>query len=76
MDVSFGAKWGAELGLSLDHLKALPLSVLNADPFIVMKHNYPPFNEDKGLDSTNIISLQYSRQVLILKFGDSKIPRH
>jgi len=62
MDVSFGAKWGAELGLSLDHLKALPLSVLNADPFIVMKHNYPPFNEDKGLDSTNIISMQYSRQ--------------
>ena len=42
--------------------KALPLSIVNADPFIVLKHSYPPFNEDKGLDSTNLVSLQYSRQ--------------
>jgi len=62
VDVSIGAKWGAELGLTLDHLKALPLSIVNADPFIVLKHSYPPFNEDKGLDSTNLVSLQYSRQ--------------
>jgi len=61
-DVSIGAKWGAEIGLTLDHLTRFPLSILGADPFIVFKHNYPPLENDKSLDSTNTLAFQYSRQ--------------